>query len=114
MKKFLIQIVLTIALIAIFFACGSKPQEGSVLIPSLCVLVFESEYGGYGYNVYRNDSCLIHQPHIPTISGTQGFRTRLQAQQVALTVLEKIERGEFPPTLKHEDLDSLGINLTNL
>jgi hypothetical protein len=41
------------------------------------------------------------------VGGNVGFKTELQAQKVAELVVEKIEKGRLPPSLKAVEVDSL-------
>src|SRR5690349_19874008 len=48
---------------------------------------------GYGYDIYANDRLLVHQPSVPGISGTKGFRRKIDARKVAALVIKKISQG---------------------
>ncbi|MBL7813827.1 MAG: DUF4907 domain-containing protein [Saprospiraceae bacterium] len=61
----------------------------------------------WGYDIYRNEQLIIHQPNIPALPGNTGFKTKDQAQNVALAVIEKIKAGEMPPSLSVEELQTL-------
>jgi hypothetical protein len=52
---------------------------------------------------------LIIQPNKPGLSGNEGFKTQEQAQKVAELVIEKIKKGEMPPTVTIEELSELGV-----
>jgi hypothetical protein len=58
----------------------------------------------YGYDVYRNGKLFIHQPSIPALSGNDGFKTKQDAEKVAGLVINKIKKGEMPPTITIADL----------
>jgi hypothetical protein len=69
--------------------------------------IFEAEGGSFGYDILAEGRTLIHQPHAPALPGNLGFKTRAQAQKVADFVVEKVKKGEMPPTISVEDLKKL-------
>jgi hypothetical protein len=90
-------------------ACNEPPKTSpsKKIIPSaITIKTFEGE-NGWGYDIYRNGNKYIHQPTKPAVGGNVGFKTELQAQKVAELVVEKIEKGRLPPSLKAVEVDSL-------
>ena len=75
----------------------------------LAYKVFQVETG-WGYDIYVNNKRKLHQPHIPVINDLKGFRTKEEAQKVALLAIQKIKKASFPPAVTKEELDSLGID----
>ena len=67
------------------------------------------ENSGWGYQIFDGAKLLINQEHIPAIQGLQGFSTRNKAEKTAQFVLDQIDKGNFPPTLSKEILDSLQV-----
>lgn len=65
----------------------------------------------YGYDIYKNNQKLIHQPSIPCINGNKGFTKKEDAQKVAKLVIKKIRKGEMPPTLTIQEMKKLGVVL---
>ncbi len=63
----------------------------------------------WGYDIYQNNSLIIHQPNIPAIHGNDGFSTELDAKLVAELAIKKLKNGTFPPSISIEELDSLKI-----
>jgi len=64
--------------------------------------------GGWGYDIYRNDSIYIHQITIPALEGTRHFKSESDAKKVASLVMEKMRYHQFPG-ISLKDLDSLKI-----
>ena len=64
---------------------------------------------GFGYNIYRNNSLYIHQPHIPSIPGNMGFTSYEKANKAAMLVVFKIKNNIIPPSVSERELDSLGV-----
>ena len=56
------------------------------------------------YDVYADGRLLIHQTSIPAMPGNEGFKTKADAEKVALLVIDKIRKGEMPPTVTVEEL----------
>lgn len=63
---------------------------------------------GWGYQIYKDSSMMINQPHIPSISGVRGFETRAKAEIAARHILKEIELGHFPPTVDEATLRRIG------
>jgi|688.fasta_scaffold1663931_1 hypothetical protein len=68
---------------------------------------------GWGYRISEKGKQIIDQQSIPGIPGNQGFRTSEEAKKVAELVIEKLEKGSFPPTISEEELQKLGISWRN-
>lgn len=76
--------------------------------------VFQARYYyadslGWGYDILKGNSVLIHQPHIPAIQGNQGFKSEYDAEKAANRVIEKLDRNIMPPTLSVDELRELGV-----
>jgi hypothetical protein len=65
--------------------------------------------GNWGYQLFENGTMVINQTSIPAVQGTLGFETKEKAERTARFVLEKVNRGEFPPTVSREELESLNV-----
>ena len=63
----------------------------------------------WGYDIYRNNKILIHQLSIPGVAGNEGFKRKIDAEKVAKLVIEKLKKGEMPPTITSEDLTKLEV-----
>ena len=61
----------------------------------------------YGYDISADGRLMIHQASIPAMPGNEGFKTKAAAEKVALLVIEKIKKGEMPPTVSVEELRKL-------
>lgn len=72
--------------------------------PLITSRIFESELGGYGYDILVNDTVFIHQPHIPALNDYVGFPTEDKARQIADLVITKIRNHELPPSVTYEEL----------
>jgi len=52
---------------------------------------------------------MIHQTSVPALPGNEGFKTREAATKVALLVIEKIKKGEMPPTISIDEMKKLKV-----
>lgn len=72
------------------------------------VIVTENNLG-YGYQILKDGKLTIDQPTIPAIQGNQSFSSKEKAQKTAEYLIEKLNKGVFPPTISVEELDSLKV-----
>lgn len=56
------------------------------------------------YDIYAESRLMIHQPSVPAMPGNEGFKTKKGAESVAKLVIEKIRKGEMPPTVSIEEM----------
>lgn len=85
------------------FACGKEaPKTPSSPVLSLRVSV--SSHGGYGYEIMENGRTRIRQVHVPAVEGLRGFPDSLSARAAGALMIEKIQAGQFPPTLSREEV----------
>jgi hypothetical protein len=61
------------------------------------------------YDIYKEKHLLIHQTSIPGLPGNEGFKTKTDAEKVAKLVIEKIKKGEMPPTVTIEEMKKLNV-----
>jgi hypothetical protein len=71
-------------------------------------LIYEDNVG-WGYQIFEGGKMIIDQKHIPAEQGLKGFGSKSNAEVAARYIVSKIKRGIFPPTLTHEELDSLHV-----
>lgn len=70
--------------------------------------VVEGE-NGWGYQIFDGSTMQINQMHIPSLPGINGFKSQEKAETAAQFIVQEIEKGNFPPTVSPEILDSLGV-----
>jgi hypothetical protein len=63
----------------------------------------------FGYDVYANGKLMIHQKSIPAMPGNEGLKTKAGAEKVAQLVVDKIKKGEMPPTVTVEEMKKLKV-----
>ena len=74
-------------------------------------LVIDAPNGTFGYDILSDGRLFVHQTNVPGRPGIEGCRTRMDAERLAGLVVEKISKGEMPPTISAEELTALGIAL---
>jgi hypothetical protein len=83
----------------------SEPVAITAENPNYYFSIFQNPDASFGYDIFGSDSVkMIHQAVIPAVQGNRGFKTSDLAQEVAIKVIEKLERGETPPTLSQEEV----------
>jgi hypothetical protein len=63
----------------------------------------------YCYDVFADGRLMIHQTSAPALPGSQGFKTKEDATKVALLVIDKIKKGEMPPTISIDEMKKLNV-----
>ena len=61
----------------------------------------------YCYDVFADGRLVIHQTSVPAVPGNEGFKTKDDATKVALLVVDKIKKGEMPPTISVDEMKQL-------
>ncbi len=90
----------------------ARPESSSSVSKTKSLLSYKviGSIGNYGYQIFdASGKMTINQPTIPAIQGNKGFQTEKDAQTAAEFVIQKIDRGIFPPTFSVAELDSLGL-----
>lgn len=62
---------------------------------------------GWGYDIFIDSKIYIHQPNIPSVSGTNGFANEESAKRCGEFIAFKIRNHILPPSVTPEELDSL-------
>lgn len=65
---------------------------------------------GWAYQISQNGKLIIDQPTVPGRPGIQGFKTEIEARNVANLVCNKLKAKIFPPTVSEDDLKNLNIH----
>ncbi len=73
--------------------------------------VFEGTHG-WGYDILVNNELFIHQELIPAIQAQAGFQTKIQAEQAARLIINKMKRGQLPTVTTFELEPILSLNKT--
>jgi hypothetical protein len=108
MRKFLLVAFLIFS--QNLFAQTAPVTKSSDPFPGqLSIKTFQRPDKTWGYDVFKNEKLLIHQPGIPALAGFKGFSSKEKAKKTAGLVIKKIEQGEMPPTVTQEELKKLNV-----
>ena len=117
MRKFiwpLIVLVLLITLLSWQYIIKKDVNNGvkeqKELSESFGTLTYEIIPGlnnTWGYDILSDNKVIIHQPCIPAVTGNEGFKTKEGAEKVAKLVIEKMKKGEMPPSIDAEEMKKL-------
>jgi hypothetical protein len=105
MKQF---IIASIAVFT-FFIVEAQQLPSSAENKNLSYKIIPSVNKTWGYDIYSDDKLFIHQLSIPAISGNAGFKTKADAEKVAKLVIDKIKKGEVPPTVSVDEMKKLKV-----
>jgi hypothetical protein len=86
---------------------AANPQKGAGKDATYSYTIIPAAEKTWGYDVYRDKHLLIHQPVIPGLPGNKGFKKKSDAEKVAKLVIEKIRKGQMPPTVTTEEMKKL-------
>lgn len=76
---------------------------------SLTYTILNNTDKTFGYDILKNGKVFIHQTSIPVVQGNSGFKTKAIAQKVAVLVIQKMKKGEMPPSITLLELKSCGV-----
>jgi len=85
------------------------PDAGAYANTILTYKIIDAPNNTFCYDVYANGRLLIHQSSIPAMPGNEGFKTEQDAEKVAELVIDKIRKGEMPPTVSVEEMKKLKV-----
>ncbi len=76
---------------------------------ALAFTIIDAPNGTFGYEIQSDGKLLIHQTNLPGQPGNDGCKTKADAEKLAAFVVEKIKKGEMPPTVSSTELQELRI-----
>lgn len=85
------------------------PEAGEQAAAALTFTIIDAPNGTFGYDILSDGKLLIHQTNVPGQPGTDGCKTKADAEKLAAFVMEKIKKGEMPPTVSSTELQELRI-----
>jgi hypothetical protein len=71
--------------------------------------IIPSQNKTWGYDILMEKRLFIHQASAPGLPGNEGFKTKANAEKVAKLVIEKLKKGEMPPTVTIEEMKKLKV-----
>jgi hypothetical protein len=85
------------------------PEAGAYANTKLTYKIIDAPNHTFCYDIYADGRLLIHQSSIPAMAGNEGFKTKADAEKVAQLVVDKIKKGEMPPTVSIEEMQKLKV-----
>ena len=85
------------------------PAASAYASTKLTYNIIDAPKHTYGYEVFSDGLLMIHQTSVPALPGNEGFKTKEDATKVALLVIEKIKKGEMPPTVSIDEMKKLKV-----
>ena len=85
------------------------PEATAYASTKLTYKIIDAPKHTHGYDVFADDRLMIHQTSVPALPGNEGFKTKEDATKVALLVIEKIKKGEMPPTVSIDEMKQLNV-----
>ena len=71
--------------------------------------VMKNDTGGWFYIIKKADKSFIIQKNIPAINQNVAFKDSIQSSIVAKSVMNKLKKGDFPPTITVSEINKLQI-----
>jgi len=103
------QFIITAIVLFSFFGVRAQQLPSSAGNKNLIYKIIPSVNKTWGYDIYSDDKLFIHQLSIPAVPGNTGFKTKADAEKVAKLVINKIKKGEMPPTVSVEEMKKLKV-----
>src|SRR5207247_1715157 len=86
-----------------------SPEANTYANTKCTYKVIDAPKQTYGYDVFADGRLMIHQTSAPALPGNEGFKTKEDATKVALLVIDKIKKGEMPPTISIDEMKKLNV-----
>ena len=90
-------------------SAANVPAASAYGDTKLTYKIIEASKHTYCYDVFADGRLMIHQTSAPALPGSEGFKTKEDATKVALLVIEKIKKGEMPPTISIDEMKQLKV-----
>jgi len=90
-------------------SAANFPAASAYANTKLTYKVIDAPKQTYCYDVFADGRLMLHQTSAPALPGNEGFKTREDATKVALLVIEKIKKGEMPPTISINEMKTLKV-----
>ena len=85
------------------------PAASAYANTKLTYKIIDAPKHTYGYDVFADGRLMIHQTSAPALPGDEGFKTKEDAAKVALLVIDKIRKGQMPPTISIDEMKKLNV-----
>jgi Domain of unknown function (DUF4907) len=86
-----------------------SPEASAYANTKLTYKIIQAPKHTYCYDVFADGRLMIHQTSAPALPGNEGSRTKEDATKVVLLVIDKIGKGEMPPTISVDEMKKLNV-----
>ena len=90
-------------------SAAKLPEASAYANTKLTYKVIDAARHTYCYDVFADGRIMIHQTSVPALPGNEGFKTKKDAAKVALLVIDKIRKGDMPPTISINEMKTLKV-----
>ena len=85
------------------------PEASAYTNTSLTYKIIDAPNNTFCYDVFADGRLMIHQTSAPGLPGNEGLKTKEDAEKVAQLVIDKIKKGEMPPTVSIDEMKKLKV-----
>ncbi|MBA2421752.1 MAG: DUF4907 domain-containing protein [Chitinophagales bacterium] len=85
------------------------PEASAYADADLTYKIIDAANNTFCYDIYAGGRLMIHQTSAPGLPGNEGFKSEEDAAKVARMVIEKIRKGEMPPTVTNDEMKNLNV-----
>ncbi len=85
------------------------PKASAYANTKLTYKIIDAPKHTYCYDVFADGRLMLHQTSVPALPSNEGFKTKEDATKVALLVIDKIKKGEMPPTISIDEMKKLKV-----
>jgi hypothetical protein len=85
------------------------PEANDYANTNLTYKIIDAPNNTFCYDVFADGRLMIHQTSAPGLPGNEGFKAKADAEKVAQLVIDKIKKGEMPPTISTDELKKLDV-----
>lgn len=85
----------------------SFPAANAYAQANITAKIIPAEGNTWGYDILVEGERFIHQPSKPGLPGNRGFATKEKAQKVANLTIQKMKKGEMPPSVSIAEMKQL-------
>jgi hypothetical protein len=90
-------------------SAANFPAASAYANTKLTYKIIDAPKHTYCYDVFADGRLMIHQTSAPALPGNEGFKTKEDATKVALLVIDKIKKGEMPPTISIDEMKKVKV-----
>jgi hypothetical protein len=99
--------ICVVAFLCVCMFSGRAQQQKTTENKSLNYKILQNKNTTWGYDILVDGQLIVHQPSVPCMQGNEGFKTKTAAETIAKLVINKMKKGEMPPTVTINEMKKL-------